>query len=279
MYKLRVIDAHHHFWKYTTEEYGWIGDNMAKLRRNFLPEDLKREIDASGVDGVVSVQARQTLVETEWLLSLAESHSWIEGVVGWIPLISGNAAAHMEHLSGHKKLKGVRHILHDEKDDRYMLRPDFLAGIGHLEKFKLRYDILIYERHLPQTIEFVDHFPNQVFIVDHIAKPRIKAGEVEPWRKNIHELAKRPHVYCKISGMVTEADWTTWKYETLKPFFDTVLDAFGPKRLMFGSDWPVLLAAGNYHGWLQTLQHVIEHLTEAERARILAGTAVEAYRL
>lgn len=275
----RVIDAHHHFWQYNTEEYGWIGPNMAQLRRNFLPADLKREIDAAGVSGVVSVQARQTLGETDWLLSMAEAHPWILGVVGWAPLVSPDVKADLERYAHHRKLKGVRHILHDEKDDHYLLRKDFLAGIAHLEKLRLTYDILIFERHLPQTIEFVDKFPHQVFVVDHIAKPRIKDGVLDPWRKNIKELARRNNVFCKISGMVTEANWDTWKYETLRPYLETVLEAFGPKRLMFGSDWPVLLVAGNYHGWLQTVKHVIEPLSAPERLRILSGTATEAYRL
>lgn len=276
---LPIVDAHHHFWQYNAEEYGWISDSMSALRRNFLPADLKKEISASGVSQVVSVQARQTLVETEWLLSLAEANPWIAGVVGWIPLTSSNAAAHLEHLSPHAKLKAIRHIVQDETDDNYILRPDFQAGIGQLERFHLAYDILIFERHLPQTIQFVDRFPHQTFVLDHIAKPKIKAREIEPWRKNLRELARRPNVYCKISGMVTEADWKSWTFESLRPYFETVLGAFGAKRLMFGSDWPVLLAAGDYHSWLQTVMHVIEPLSEPERARILAGTAREAYRL
>jgi L-fuconolactonase len=275
----QIIDAHHHFWHYNPEEYGWIGESMLKLRRNFLPSDLEPELAAGGVHAVVTVQARQTLVETEWLLSLAKEHPWMAGVVGWIPLTSSNAAAHLEHLSPHPKLKGVRHILHDEADDNYMLRPDFLAGIKELRRFHLAYDILIFERHLPQSLQLVDRFPNQVFVLDHIAKPRIKAGAMEPWRTGIIELAKRPNVYCKLSGMVTEADWNNWSFENLRPYFETVLKAFGPKRLMFGSDWPVLLMAGTYHSWLQTVLHVIEPLSESERARIMGGTAREAYRL
>lgn len=274
-----IVDAHQHFWHYKVEEYGWIDDSQKALRRNFLPDDLHAEMTANGVDATVSVQARQTLVETEWLLSLAKAHPWIAGVVGWIPLTSGNATAHLEHLSIHPKLKAVRHVLHDEPDDNYMLRPDFLAGIGDLHRFHLAYDILIFERHLPQTIRFVDRFPNQVFVLDHIAKPRIKSGAIEPWRTNIIELARRPNVYCKLSGMVTEADWSAWRFEDLRPYFEVVLNAFGPKRLMFGSDWPVLTLAGSYHSWLQTVLHVIEKFSDSERARILSGTAREAYRL
>lgn len=277
--KESVIDAHQHFWHYSAQEYGWIDDAHKRLRRNFLPDDLAPEMASAGVAASVSVQARQTLEETEFLLSLAQKHPSIAGVVGWIPLVSKNAGAHAEHLSKNPKLKGVRHVLHDEPDDHYMLRPDFQAGISQLARYHLAYDILIFERHLPQTIQFVDKFPTQVFILDHIAKPKIKEGLVEPWRKNIRELARRPNVYCKISGMVTEADWTHWTYASLRPYFDTVLEAFGPRRLMFGSDWPVLLVAGQYHGWVQTVGHVIEHLSETERARILGETAREAYRL
>lgn len=274
-----IIDSHQHFWHYNAEEYPWLTAPMAALRRNFLPAGLHREITACGVTSAVSVQARQTLAETEWLLSLAEANPWIAGVVGWAPLSDRNAGAHLEHLSSHPKLKAIRHILHDEPDDDYMLRADFLLGVAELKRLRLAYDILIYERHLPQTIRFADRFPDQVFVLDHIAKPRIKAHELEPWRGNIRALARRPNVYCKLSGMITEADWNAWSFEDLRPYFETVLDCFGPRRLMFGSDWPVLLAAGSYHSWLQVVLHVVDPLSEAERARVLSGTAREAYRL
>jgi len=230
------IDSHHHFWKYNVKEYGWIDDDMKVIRRDFLPADLEEEIRGSGIDGVVSVQARQTIAETEWLLGFSESHDFIKGVVGWVPLLSTDVRKYLSTFSAFSKLKSVRHVVQGEPDDDFILRKDFNEGIKALKEFGLAYDILILEKHLTQTIKFVDMHPDQIFILDHIAKPRIKENILEPWRKNIMALAERQSVYCKISGMVTEADYRTWTEEQLRPYFDTVLDAFGAKRLMFGSD-------------------------------------------
>ena len=273
------IDAHHHLWRYNADEYGWMGDRMVRIRRDFLPADLKLEIGAAGIDGVVTVQARQKVEETEWLLSLAGENEFMRGVVGWVPLTSPDVKADLERFALHPKLKAVRHVLHDETDDDYMLRGDFGAGIALLSQFRLAYDILIFERHLPQTIEFVGRHPGQTFVVDHIAKPLIKDGEISPWRENISKLAERENVYCKLSGMVTEADWATWTEDRLRPYFDAVLDGFGPDRLMFGSDWPVCLVACEYGRWRRIVSQWIEPLSEAERERILGGTAAEAYNL
>lgn len=276
---LPIVDAHHHFWHYRAEEYPWISDAMASLRRNFLPADLEREFAAGGVSGAVTVQARQSLVETEWLLSLAEAHPFLQGVVGWVPLTDANAEGHLQRFAAHPKFKGVRHLLQDEPDGRYLLRADFLAGIALLHRHKLVYDILVFERHLPQTIEFVDRFQDQIFVLDHIAKPRIREGFLSPWRENIRELSRRPNVYCKLSGMATEADLQNWTSDSLRPYFNVVLEAFTPSRLMFGSDWPVLLAVCDYGRWLETVKAWIAPLSSTERRRILAGTAREAYRL
>jgi len=273
------IDAHHHLWKYNADDYGWMGDRMARIRRDFLPADLKLEIGAAGVDGVVTVQARQKVEETEWLLSLADENEFMRGVVGWVSLTSPDVRADLERLAPHPKLKAVRHVLHDEADDDYMLRDDFSAGIALLPEFGLAYDILIFERHLPQTIELVGRHPGQVFVVDHIAKPVIKDGVISPWRENISKLAERENVYCKLSGMVTEADWTSWAEDQLRPYFDVVLGAFGADRLMFGSDWPVCLVACEYGRWHRIVSQWIEPLSDAERERILGGTAAEAYNL
>jgi L-fuconolactonase len=279
MQKTPVIDAHHHFWTYSAEEYGWISDTMQAIRRSFLPADLKREIAAAGVDGVVSVQARQTVEETRWLLELASQHDFIRGVVGWVPLIHPRAGAMIEKFAPNPKLRAIRHVLQDEKDNHYMLREDFNNGIRALHHFGLVYDILIFERHLPHAIQFVDRHPGQRFVLDHVAKPRIRDGVVSPWRENIRELAKRPNVYCKISGMATEADWKTWTEADLAPYIDTVLEAFTARRLMFGSDWPVCLVATSYKRWHDTVVKAIGKLSESERARILGGTAIEAYGL
>jgi L-fuconolactonase len=273
------IDSHHHFWSYDPVEYGWIDDAMKSIRRDFLPEHLRAEIAATDVDGVVSVQARQDLIETQWLLNFATQTDFIKGVVGWVELVSPKVGAELERFAANPKLKSVRHVVQGEPDDNFILREDFNRGIRELMKFKLAYDILIFERHLPQTIKFVDAHPDQVFVLDHIAKPRIKAGAFEPWNKNLRELAKRPNVYCKASGMVTEADYATWTEGQLQRYFDATLEAFGPQRLMFGSDWPVCLVACGYTRWHKLVSSWIAQLSPAEQGRILGGTAVEAYKL
>ena len=274
-----TIDAHHHFWTYDPVEYGWIDDSMQAIRRNFLPEQLRVEIAAAGVDGVVSVQARQSLGETEWLLELAAQHDFIQGVVGWVELISPGVGADLERLAANRKLKSVRHVVQGEADENFILRGDFNRGIRELKKLSLAYDILIFERHLPQTIRFVDTHPGQVFVLDHLAKPRIKVGGFEPWSRNLRELAQRPQVYCKISGLVTEADYAAWTEAQLRPYFDAALDAFGPRRLMFGSDWPVCLVACGYARWHQLVSGWVAKLSPDEQARVLGGTATEAYKL
>jgi len=273
------IDAHHHFWHYTTAEYGWIDDDMAALRRDFLPPDLEREIARAGMDGVVSVQARQTLEETAWLLGLAAKHNFIKGVVGWVELANPDVGAALAQFASNPKLKGIRHVVQGEPDDNFILGPDFNRGVAQLAKFGLVYDILIFPKQLQPASQFVDRHPGQVFVLDHIAKPPIKTGGMEPWATQIRELAQRPNVYCKISGMVTEADYQRWNGEQLRTYFEVVLAAFGPRRLMFGSDWPVCLAACDYSRWQQLVADWISKLSAAEQARILGGTAVEAYGL
>lgn len=273
------IDSHHHFWNYDPVEYSWIDDTMKVIRRDFLPKHLRAEIAAAGVDGVVSVQARQNLAETQWLLDFASQQDFIKGVVGWVELVSPKVGAELECFATNPKLKSIRHVVQGEPDDNFILREDFNRGIRELKRFNLVYDILILERHLPPTIKFVDAHPDQVFVLDHIAKPRIKAGVFEPWNKNLRELAQRPNVYCKASGLVTEADFATWTEPQLQRYFDVALEAFGPKRLMFGSDWPVCLVACGYARWHKLVSDWISKLTLAEQSRILGGTAVEAYRL
>jgi L-fuconolactonase len=281
------IDAHHHLWRYNPREYGWIGEKLAVLRRDFLPSDMEPELHAAGIDGTVAVQARQNLQETEALLAYARQFPWIRGVVGWAPLTAPDFAASLEPFRADPKLKGVRHVVHDEPDDNYILREDFNRGVAALEGTGLAYDILIFEKHLPQTLQFVDRHPRQVFVLDHIAKPRIAERLMEPWRPLIGELACRANVYCKVSGMVTEAPWATWREEDLRPYWEVVLEAFSPRRLMVGSDWPVCLAAPGaggaassvYSRWFQTIERWTAPLSAAERERVLGGTAIEAYAL
>jgi L-fuconolactonase len=273
------IDAHHHLWKYSQEQYPWMPVGMESIRRDFLIPELQAVTREAGITGTVAVQARQTIEETEWLLGLARDIELVRGIVGWVPLTDADVAKPLENLSADRKLKGVRHVLHDESDDFYMLRDDFNRGISLLKDFGLRYDILIFECHLPQTIQFVDRHPNQLFIVDHIAKPRIKDHVRSPWDAQIIELARRETVYCKLSGMVTEADWQGWTESDLRPYFDTVLAAFGPERLMFGSDWPVVLVACGYKRWADTVRSWIAELSPAEQLSIMAGSATMAYSL
>jgi L-fuconolactonase len=277
-----VIDSHHHFWRYTEADYGWIPPEWSAIRRDFLPAELEREIAGAGVDGVVTVQARQSLEETDWLLDFAARHAFIRGVVGWVPLVSPEVEAQLDRLAAHPaaaKLRSLRHVLQAEPDDGYMLREDFTRGLRALTRRGLAYDVLILERHIPPTIRFVDRHPEQVFVLDHIAKPRIAAGEPEPWAANLRELARRPNVSCKLSGMVTEADVATWTPARLQPYFDVVLDAFGPGRLLFGSDWPVCLAGVGYKRWRSVVEDALGGLSADERAAIFGGNALSIYRL
>ncbi|MEZ5277350.1 MAG: amidohydrolase family protein [Opitutaceae bacterium] len=274
-----TIDAHHHFWRYDPEEYGWIGDSLKKIRRDFLPEDLEREMASAGVDGVVSVQARQSLVETRWLMDLAARNDFIRGVVGWVDLRSPRLESDLESLATMRKLKGIRHGLQSEPDDALVECDDFNRGIRALKRISLAYDLLVVEHQLPAAIRLVDRHPEQVFILDHIAKPRIRDGLMEPWQTHVRDLARRPNVFCKLSGMVTEADFLSWTGEQLRPYFEIVLDAFGPQRLMFGSDWPVCLVACGYQRWRDLVFGWLTNLSTDEQARVLGGTAIEAYRL
>jgi L-fuconolactonase len=273
------IDSHHHFWFYDRKEYGWIDDRMGILKRNFLPEDLEPEVLKAGVTGVVPVQAKQSWRETWQLLQFANDVPFIAGVVGWLPLLDTDLERKLPTMLEHPKLKGVRHPIQDEPDPLFILRDDFNRGVRELEPYDIAYDLLIFERHLPQTIRFVDWHPNQVFVLDHIGKPDIAHGALSPWRENMRELARRPNVYCKLSGMVTEADWVAWTKDDLRPYFDVVLEAFGPARLMFGSDWPVCLLASTYERWCEVVSEFVAELSTAEQARIWGGTARRAYKL
>jgi L-fuconolactonase len=256
-----------------------MGDGMEGLRRDFLIDDLRVITAEAGVTGTIVVEAERTLEETEWLSRVAASGDLICGVVGWAPLTTPAVISELEHIASLPKMKAIRHPIHDEADDLFVLRNDFNRGIAALKRFDLRYDILIFEKHLAQTIQLVDRHPNQVFILDHVAKPRIRDGVLSPWRKHIREMARRANVYCKVSGMVTEADWHTWSREDLSPYIETVLEAFTPKRIMFGSDWPVVNLASSYRKWIDTVRGAIAQLSETEQERILAETAIEAYGL
>ena len=272
------VDAHHHLWRYTPEEYGWIDDTMQALRRDFMPEDLEREALAAGVEATVAVQARQTVAETAWLLQLAAQNELIRGVVGWLPIAADDFPSALERFDAGPLLKGLRHVVQGEPAG-FLDGTEFNRGIAALRGTGLVYDVLIFARQLAEATRFVDRHPQQQFVLDHIAKPEIAAGELEIWSKGIRELARRENVVCKVSGMVTEADWSQWSPASLKPYFDTVLEAFGPARLMAGSDWPVLTVACTYPRWWQTIAEWIAPLSATECEEIESGTAIRTYKL
>src|SRR4051812_13374852 len=240
------LDSHQHFWRYSQSEYPWIKQEWI-ICRDFLPADLEPLLKHAALDGCIAVQARQSLEETRWLLELAAEFTFIKSVVGWVDLRSNQVEEQLAEFSLHPKLAGVRHVVQDEPNDDFMLGADFRRGIAQLAGHDLTFDLLIFPKQLPAAISLVSHFPEQRFVLDHIAKPDIKEARLSPWRERIRELAKLPNVICKLSGMVTEAHWANWKPEDFQPFLDVVFEAFGVDRLMFGSDWPVCLLAGDYN--------------------------------
>jgi L-fucono-1,5-lactonase len=270
------LDAHQHFWKFDVTEYPWIKTDWP-IRRNFLPPDLHPILDKSGFGGSIAVQARQTLAETHWLLDLAERYPFIKGVVGWVNLRSKRVDKELAQFAHSSKFVGVRHVVQDEPDDRFMLQPDFMRGIGRLAEFNLTYDILIFPRQLPAAIELAKRFPSQPFVLDHMAKPNIKAGELSPWREQIVELGKCPNVMCKVSGMLTETNWNVWKKEDFEPYLDVVFEAFGLSRLMFGSDWPVCLLSGTYEDAFGVVANGLSAITEPETKPVFGANAERFY--
>lgn len=273
------IDSHQHYWHYVPSEYGWISAEMASLKRDRLPPDLRPILVRHGFQGTVAVQARQTLHETRWLLRLAEEYPLMLGVVGWVDLTDPQLADSLEELACHPKLRGVRHVLQDEADDHYMLRESFLRGLRTLRSFNLAYDLLIFPRHLPIACQLASRLPDQRFVLDHMAKPPIREGLLEPWAAQVRRLAAFPNVYCKVSGLITEADWKLWTESDLVPYLDTVFDAFGPQRIMFGSDWPVCTVAGSYAQVVDSISTYVEALSSQEKAAVWGGTASEFYGL
>jgi L-fuconolactonase len=272
------IDSHHHLWAINDTDYVWMSEAHAAIRRDFLATDLDAVLDESGIDGSVAVQARQMTGETKFLLDIADANPRIKAVVGWVPLCENGGEPWLEKFAAHSKLRGVRHVVHDEPDDQFILRPDFNQGIRNLAKYGLLYDILIFWKHLPQTIEFVDLHPDQPFVVDHIAKPRIAAGNFDAeWAAGIRELAKRDHVSCKVSGMLTEVRGETWNPDLLRPYFETVYEAFGPQRVMFGSDWPVCLLRASHAEWTRTCGDLTNSLAPENQSAFWGDNARRIY--
>ena len=273
------IDSHHHFWKYDPITYSWMNDKMDILKVDYQPVDLKKEIAEVGIDGVVSVQADQSLRETDDLLEYAKVNDFILAVVGWLPLANDNVRDLMDKYADNSLLKGIRHVVQDEPDDDFILGEQFNRGVSLLKEYNLVYDILIYERQLSPSIQFVDRHPEQIFVLDHIAKPRIGDLKIEPWKTQMFEMAKRENVSCKLSGIATEANWSEWKKEDLIPYMDVALEAFGPDRMMFGSDWPVARLAVEYGPWVEICREFISTLSGDEQNLIEGDVASKVYGL
>jgi L-fuconolactonase len=275
------IDSHQHFWNYTAhaDDYVWMSDEYGALRRDFLPDDLAPILTEIGFHGTVAVQAREMVVETDFLLNLADRTPWMLGVVGWIDLCAADAEPLIERYAAHPMLKGLRLLIHDRPDPEFAVSPEHVRGIGLLERHDLTYDLLLKPPHLRPATRLVDQFPNQKFVVDHIAKPDIPSGELSPWAEDLRELARRPNVFCKVSGMVTTADWATWTPGHLAPYLDVVLEAFGPSRLMIGSDWPVCTCAASYQRTLLTTIDWAKSLSADEQAEFLGGSCARFYGL
>ena len=273
------IDAHQHFWEYNPTEHVWMTEEMAAIRRDFLPADLKPLLDRIGFDGCVAVQARQNLEETRWLLELAGRHDFIRGVVGWVDLRSPELPSQLERFAANPRLVGVRHIVQDEPDDEFMLRNDFRAGIRRLADFGLTYDVLIYPRQLPAAIRLVAEFPDQPFVLDHIAKPPIAEQKREPWEAGLRELARSANLHCKLSGMVTETRWNEWQPADFRPYLDVVFESFGPERLMIGSDWPVCTLSASYESTMTIVMDYIGQLPPHVQEAILGANCTRFYGL
>ena len=271
------IDSHQHFWRYNPAQHVWMTDAMQILRRDYLPDELGPLLRASGFDGTIAVQARQMLEETQWLLDLAVRHAFIHGVVGWVDLRAPDLRRQLERFVPSGKLVGVRHVVHDEPDDEFMARAEFRRGIAALREFGLTYDLLLFPRHLPGAVRLVEEFPAQRFVLDHIAKPAIRDGQISPWKEDLQRLAACPNVWCKISGMVTEARWRQWRPADFHRYLDIVLDAFGAGRVMIGSDWPVCTLSGDYAATMGIVTDYVQQFPAKIRADILGLNCAKFY--
>lgn len=275
-----IIDSHQHFWQLGRFDYGWLDElQHAPIRRDFLPSDLAPRIKEVGVDRTVFVQTQHNVEENRWVLRLAEDNPWIAGVVGWVDLASPKCEEQLLEFKDHPKFVGVRHIVQGEPDDDFIIRDDVMRGLAVLEKHRVPYDLLVFVQHLRHAPTLAKRFPNLPLVIDHISKPKIKDRLIDDWRKGLKAAAAYPNVWCKLSGMVTEADWKHWKPADLKPYVETALECFGPQRCMFGTDWPVCELAGTYRQVYDALVEVLGPISDGERERIFAGSAIEFYGL
>ena len=276
---MQVIDTHQHFWRYNPVRDSWIDESMTTIRRDFMPSNLEPILKSNGIDGCIVVQSDQSEEENEFQLANASGYAFIKGVVGWVDLRSKNVEARLEYYRHHRKMKGFRHVLQGEQQRDFMLRSDFQNGIGLLARYDFAYDILIYPDQLPYIPAFVEKFPDQRFVIDHIAKPDIRNKSIEDWRSQMKKIGQYENVYCKISGMTTEADWNTWRSEDIRPYLDVVVEEFGIKKIMFGSDWPVCLLAGSYDKVLALVKNYFSDFSLAEQKLFFAENAVRFYNL
>lgn len=274
-----TIDSHQHFWQYNPVKDAWITDDMKIIQRDFMPADLKNILKENEISGCVAVQADQSESETNFLIDLAHTNNFIKGVVGWVDLRADTLEQRLAYFSDINIVKGFRHIVQAERDPDFLLQKDFCRGIGMLEKFNFTYDLLIKPEHLTVATELCKQFPNQKFVVDHLAKPDIKRHQLEPWRKEMARLARQGNVHCKISGMVTEADWHHWEAKDFIPYLDVVFEAFGTDRILYGSDWPVCIVAASYEEQLSVVQGYLNTYSESERKKIMGENAVKFYNL
>jgi L-fuconolactonase len=275
------IDAHHHFWQLSQPfDYRWLdAPSMQPIRRDFMPEDLQPLIAKAGIERTVFVQTQHLLAENDWVEKLAKRHPFIAGIVGWVDLTAPDCEDQIVALKQSPSFVGVRHITQDEPDDNFILRPDVFQGLAVLQRHGVPFDLLFYVKHLRHAATLASRFPDLRMVIDHLAKPRIREQSFDDWRPHLLEAARFPNLYCKLSGMVTEADWQHWRGADLRPYVETALEAFGPKRCMFGSDWPVCELAGTYQQVHDTLCELTEQLSPAEKDAIFGGTATQFYQL
>ena len=272
------IDSHVHFWKYDPATYAWIDQSMRDLQKDFLPEHLLPTLQRNSIDGVVAVQADQSELETHFLVEMSKTHSFIKGVVGWVDLRADKLAERLDYFQQYPVIKGWRHIAQGEPDG-FLASADFRRAMPLLQERGYSYDVLIFARQLPQAVDFVSAFPENIFILDHAGKPDIRSGEMKQWEQHIRQMASHPHLYCKLSGLFTEAKWKKWSAAEFYPYLDVLFDAFGSNRLLFGSDWPVMLLSGIYVQWKSLIEKYMEGLPEEEREKVMGGNAEMVYRL
>ncbi len=274
-----AIDSHQHFWNYSPQRQTWMTDEMTLLKRDFLPSDLLPMLKKCSIQGCIAVQASQTEEENTFLLTLANQNDFIKGVVGWVDLQLDQVEQRLARYSKSKKMRGFRHIIHDEADVDFMLRPDFIRGIGLLKQFDFTYDILIFPKHLPNTLRLVRKYPDQPFVIDHLAKPIIRERKIEDWKRELGAIAACENVYCKVSGMVTEAKWQDWRKEDFTPYLDAVLELFGTNRIMYGSDWPVCTLSASYEDMYEIVTNYFSKFSKIEKENVFGSNAARFYHL